>query len=91
MPRPLEAGVLDYVEHPTFLFLFRLLATHSQPKAHLITNPEQHIPVTANMVAQSAEFKKAQEDSRSLTTTPSNDELLEVRKDELRVFDVDHR
>jgi acyl-CoA-binding protein len=32
------------------------------------------------MVAQSAEFKKAIEDSRSLTQTPTNDELLEVRK-----------
>jgi acyl-CoA-binding protein len=31
------------------------------------------------MVAQSAEFKKAIEDSRSLSKTPSNDELLEVR------------
>ena len=30
------------------------------------------------MVAQSAEFKKAVEDSRSLSKTPSNDELLEV-------------
>jgi acyl-CoA-binding protein len=30
------------------------------------------------MVAQSAEFKKAIEDSRSLTQTPTNDELLEV-------------
>jgi hypothetical protein len=30
------------------------------------------------MVAQSAEFKKAVEDSRSLTKTPTNDELLEV-------------
>jgi diazepam-binding inhibitor (GABA receptor modulating acyl-CoA-binding protein) len=31
------------------------------------------------MVAQSAEFKKAIEDSRSLSQTPTNDELLEVR------------
>jgi len=31
------------------------------------------------MVAQSAEFKKAVEDSRSLSQTPTNDELLEVR------------
>jgi acyl-CoA-binding protein len=31
------------------------------------------------MVAQSAEFKKAIEDSRSLTQTPTSDELLEVR------------
>jgi acyl-CoA-binding protein len=30
------------------------------------------------MVAQSAEFKKAIEDSRSLSQTPTNDELLEV-------------
>lgn len=30
------------------------------------------------MVAQSAEFKKAVEDSSSLTKTPTNDELLEV-------------
>ncbi|GAB7331367.1 hypothetical protein MBLNU13_g02798t1 [Cladosporium sp. NU13] len=30
------------------------------------------------MVAQSAEFKKAIEDSRSLSKTPSNDELLEI-------------
>jgi acyl-CoA-binding protein len=31
------------------------------------------------MVAESAEFKKAVEDSRSLSQTPTNDELLEVR------------
>jgi acyl-CoA-binding protein len=31
------------------------------------------------MVAQSAEFKKAIEDSKKLTKTPTNDELLEVR------------
>ena len=34
------------------------------------------------MVAQSAEFKKAIEDSRSLTQTPTNDELLEVRNNQ---------
>jgi acyl-CoA-binding protein len=31
------------------------------------------------MVAQSAEFKKAIDDSKKLSKTPSNDELLEVR------------
>lgn len=31
------------------------------------------------MVAQSAEFKKAVEDSRTMTSKPENDELLEVR------------
>jgi acyl-CoA-binding protein len=36
------------------------------------------------MVAQSAEFKKAIEDSRSLTQTPTNDELLEVKKSSRR-------
>lgn len=32
------------------------------------------------MVAQSAEFKKAVEDSRTMTSKPDNDELLEVRR-----------
>lgn len=32
------------------------------------------------MVAQSAEFKKAVEDSRTMTSKPENDELLEVRQ-----------
>jgi hypothetical protein len=36
------------------------------------------------MVAQSAEFKKAVEDSRSLTQTPTSDELLEVNNQENR-------
>lgn len=91
-PAPWKLGILDYVGHPTFLFLFRLLATPSQPNTHPPTNPKQNTPVTANMVAQSPEFKKAQEDSRSLTQTPSNDELLEVRKDEVHVLvEEDHR
>lgn len=34
---------------------------------------------TANMVAQTAEFKKAVEDSRKLKAKPSDDELLQVR------------
>ena len=34
---------------------------------------------TANMVTKSAEFNKAVEQSRKLKTTPSNDEMLEVR------------
>lgn len=32
------------------------------------------------MVAQTAEFKKAVEDSRKLKAKPSDDELLQVRK-----------
>jgi hypothetical protein len=46
----------------------------SQPKTPVSFSYHQ----TANMVAQSAEFKKAIEDSRSLSQTPTNDELLEV-------------
>ena len=44
-----------------------------------INSPNNSISPTANMVAESAEFKKAVEDSRSLSQTPTNDELLEVR------------
>lgn len=37
------------------------------------------------MVAQTAEFKKAVEDSRKLQAKPSDDELLQVREQQLRV------
>jgi uncharacterized protein YicC (UPF0701 family) len=36
--------------------------------------------INIKMVAQTAEFKKAVEDSRKLKAKPSDDELLQVRK-----------
>ena len=63
--------------HPTLL--------HSSSSAHLqaiqrlfIKNHISQINPTATMVAQTAAFKKAVEESRKLKAKPNNDELLEV-------------
>lgn len=50
----------------------------SNPLSHVHKTPLPRQSQTANMVAQSAEFKKAVEDSRKLKAKPSDNELLEV-------------
>jgi diazepam-binding inhibitor (GABA receptor modulating acyl-CoA-binding protein) len=41
------------------------------------------------MVAQTAEFKKAVEDSRKLKAKPSDDELLQVRQQWLQASEIE--
>ena len=49
---------------------------HTHQDTYFQTTPTSHISI--NMVAQTAEFKKAVEDSRKLKAKPSDDELLQV-------------
>jgi hypothetical protein len=63
--------LIDTAPHLTLLLL---PSTHQTYSKHL--SPTQQII----MVAQTADFKKAVEDSRKLKAKPSDDELLQVRR-----------
>lgn len=62
--------------------------TFSPPSIYQITPCSTNLFLpnpTVNMVAQTAAFKKAVEDSRKLQAKPSDDELLQVREQWLQV------
>lgn len=68
VPRPI-------IPHSLFNLssLLNTTLTYKQSTTHLT-----HIISVATMVAQTAAFKQAVEDSRKLKAKPNNDELLEV-------------
>lgn len=69
------------IADPSFDLLSFFHLPHQKPTLIPLPIPN----TTAKMVAQTAEFKKAVEDSRKLKAKPSDDELLQVREQWPRV------
>ena len=82
-PRQSRDGRLPHQQANSALFFissFYLLSSQHKPHLqaiHLLAFTKSST-ITLNMVAQTAAFKKAVEDSRKLKAKPNNDELLEV-------------
>lgn len=82
-PRQSRDGRLPHQQANSALFFissFDLLSSQHKPHLqaiHLLAFTKSST-ITLNMVAQTAAFKKAVEDSRKLKAKPNNDELLEV-------------
>lgn len=72
---PANAETVNHSTSQPFLFPTKNL-TSSNPSS--FTHKPTSLLQNLNMVAQTAAFKKAVEDSRKLKAKPTNDELLEV-------------